>query len=67
MKRVLKWVLWIFLIFLLYSIFRSPEQAASIVVGGIEGIGSAFNAIFRFFDAVLSQTSGTPAPTGTTG
>lgn len=59
MRRVLKWLLWIFLIFMVYSIFRSPEQAAGIVVGGLEGIAAGFDAIFRFFDAVLVQSTGT--------
>lgn len=59
-RRILKWALWIFLIFLVYAIFRSPEQAASIVVGGIDGISAGLNAIFTFFDEVLRQTSDTP-------
>lgn len=46
---------WIFLIFLIYAIFRSPEGAADIVVGGVEGIGAGFAAIFTFFDAVLGR------------
>ena len=62
MKRALKWLLWISLGFLVYSIFRSPEQAAEIVVGGFQGIGAAFGAVFAFFDAILQQTSGNPPP-----
>ena len=62
MKRALKWLLWLSLAFLIYSIFRSPEQAAAIVVGGFEGIGAGFNAVFTFFDEVLRQSSGTPPP-----
>jgi succinate-acetate transporter protein len=61
-KRFLKWVLWIALAFLVYAIFRSPEQAASIIVGGFQGIGAAFGAIFAFFDALLQQTTGTAPP-----
>lgn len=57
MKRALKWLLWLSLAFLIYSIFRSPEQAAAIVVGGFEGIASGFNAIFRFFDAILAEST----------
>lgn len=56
-KRALRWLLWLSLAFLIYSIFRSPEQAAAIVVGGFEGIGAAFEAIFRFFDAILAEST----------
>jgi len=61
-KKVLKWVLWLFLAFLVYSIFRSPEQAASLVVGGFQGIAAAFGAVFAFFDAILVQSGNAPAP-----
>lgn len=64
MKRVLRWLLWIFLVFLVFAIFRSPEQAAGIVVGGFEGIGAGVEAIVAFFDAVLAQsTDSADAPT----
>jgi uncharacterized membrane protein len=53
--RWLRIVGWIFLIFLIYAIFRSPEGAADLVVGGVEGIGAGFGAIFTFFDAVLGR------------
>lgn len=46
---------WIFLIFLIYAIFRSPEDAADIVVSGVEGIAALFSAIFTFFDAVIGE------------
>jgi len=52
-------VLWIFLIFLIYSIFRSPEDAANLVVSGVEGIGRGLGAIFIFFDAVLGRAGAT--------
>ncbi len=55
LPRPVQWVLWAFFIFLIYSIFRSPEDAASLVVGGFEGIGRGFAAIFTFFDAVLTR------------
>ena len=61
-RKILKWVLWLFLAFLVYSIFRSPEQAAALVVGGFQGIGAGFGAVFAFFDAILAQTGATPAP-----
>jgi hypothetical protein len=46
---------WIFLIFLIYAIFRSPEDAADIVVSAVEGIAALFSAIFTFFDAVIGE------------
>lgn len=61
-RKILKWVLWLFLAFLVYSIFRSPEQAASLVVGGFQGISAAFGAVFAFFDAILAQSGAAPAP-----
>lgn len=62
LKKVLKWALYIFLVFLVYAIFQSPAQAASIVVGGFEGIGAGFGAVFTFFDEVLRQTNGSAPP-----
>ena len=62
-KKVLKWVAWAFVAFLVYSIFRSPEQAAGLVVGGFQGIAAALGAIFAFFDAILVQSGNAPPPT----
>ena len=59
-KKVLKWVAWLFVAFLVYSIFRSPEQAAGIVVGGFDGLSAALDAVFTFFDEALQQSSDTP-------
>jgi len=61
-KRVFRWLLWIFLVFLVFAIFRSPEQAAGIVVGGFEGIEAGIGAIVAFFDAVLAQSADSAAP-----
>ncbi len=60
LRKILKWALWIFLVFLVFAIFRSPEQAAGIVVGGFEGLEAAVGAVFTFFDEVLQQSSDTP-------
>lgn len=46
---------WIFLIFLIYAIFRSPEDAADIIVSAVQGIAALFAAIFTFFDAVIGE------------
>jgi len=62
LKKILKWVAWLFVAFLVYSIFRSPEQAAGLVVGGFQGIAAAFGAVFAFFDAILVQSGSTPPP-----
>jgi hypothetical protein len=62
-KKVLKWVAWAFVAFLVYSIFRSPEQAAALVVGGFQGIAAALGAVFAFFDAILVQSGSAPSTT----
>ena len=68
MKRVLRWLLWIALAFLLYAIFNSPEQAASIIVNALQGIGRAIAGVFVFFDAMLNQVGGgEAAPTAPAG
>lgn len=55
LPRAVRVLLWLFLIFLIYSIFTSPEDAADLVVGGIEGIGRGLSAVFIFFDSVLGR------------
>ena len=61
MPRAVRVLLWLLLIFLIYSIFTSPENAADLVVGGVNGIGRGFGAVFTFFDAVLGRLGGTGA------
>ena len=54
----LKVVGWLLLIFLVYAIFRSPTNAADLVVSAVNGIGSGLGAIFTFFDTIISRLSG---------
>ena len=61
-KKILKWASWLFVAFLVYAIFRSPEQAAGLVVGGFQGIAAAFGAVFAFVDALLVQSGSPPPP-----
>lgn len=54
-SKLKKFLGWFLVIFALYAIFKSPEQAAELVSGAIDGLREIFSAISRFFDAVLAQ------------
>nr|WP_284288626.1 hypothetical protein [Angustibacter aerolatus] len=41
--------------FFLYALFKSPDQAASIVRSAWDGIVEGLHAIGRFFDALLQS------------
>ena len=43
--------------FLIYAIFKSPDQAASIVRTAWDGIVSGLHAIGRFFNALLNSSN----------
>jgi hypothetical protein len=43
--------------FLIYAIFKSPDQAASIVRTAWGGVVDGLHAIGRFFDALLNSSS----------
>jgi ABC-type iron transport system FetAB permease component len=43
--------------FLLYAIFKSPDQAASIVRTAWSGIADGLRAIGTFFDALLNGSN----------
>ena len=45
--------------FLIYAIFKSPDQAASIVRTAWDGVVDGLHAIGRFFDALLNNSSST--------
>lgn len=53
--RVKKYVVWFLVAFLVYAIFKSPDQAAAMVGGAFDGVVAVFNAIGRFFDALLAR------------
>ncbi|MEO7132308.1 MAG: hypothetical protein ABIZ07_13130 [Dermatophilaceae bacterium] len=56
MKTVKKVTLWVVLAFMVYAIFTNPDRAAALV-GNIWGlIVDGFDAILRFFNAVLNRT-----------
>lgn len=52
--KLKKYLTWFLVIFVVYAIFKSPEQAASMVNGAFDGIVAVFSAVGRFFDAILS-------------
>ena len=43
--------------FLIYAIFKSPDQAASIVRSAWNGIVDGVHAIGRFFNALLNNSN----------
>ncbi|HEX8497770.1 MAG TPA: hypothetical protein VF661_11305 [Actinomycetales bacterium] len=53
MSRVKKVLIYLVLAFCIYAVFRSPDQAASIVRTGWDGIVAGVRAIADFFDALL--------------
>lgn len=55
MGRVKKLLIYLVLAFCIYAVFRSPDQAASIVRTGWDGIVAGVRAIGSFFDALLRQ------------
>lgn len=53
MGRLKKALIWLLVAFFVYAVFRSPDQAASIVRAAWDGIVSGLGAIAAFFDALL--------------
>lgn len=53
MSRLKRAVIWLLIAFFVYAVFRSPDQAASIVRAAWDGIVSGFGAVAAFFDALL--------------
>ena len=54
-SKLKKFLGWFLVIFAVYAIFKSPEQAAELVSGAIDGIRELFSALGEFFDAVLAR------------
>ena len=53
-----KTIAWVMVVaFLIYAIFKSPDQAASIVRTAWDGVVDGLHAIGRFFDALLNSKS----------
>ncbi len=53
MGKFKKPLIWLVLAFFLYAVFRSPDQAASIVRGAWDGILAGLGSVTAFFDALL--------------
>jgi len=53
-----KTIAWVLVVaFLIYAVFKSPDQAASIVRSAWSGVIDGLHAIGRFFDALLGNGS----------
>jgi hypothetical protein len=48
-------LLWFVVAFFVYAVFRSPDQAASLVRGAVDGLVGALGAVGAFFDALLAS------------
>ena len=55
-KRVRTVLFWVVVAFFVYAVFQSPDQAAALVRGAVDGILAGLRAIGEFFDALLTQT-----------
>ena len=55
----------VFLVFIIYAIFRSPDESADLIVGGIEGIAAGVGAVFSFFDSILGSLGDSALALGT--
>jgi hypothetical protein len=53
--KLKKPLLWLVVAFFAYAIFKSPDQAASIVKSAWQGLLDGLAAIGNFFDALLSS------------
>jgi hypothetical protein len=52
----LKTIAWVAVVaFLIYAVFKSPDQAASIVRTAWNGVVDGLHSIGKFFDALLNQ------------
>lgn len=49
--RKLLW--WAVVVFALYAVYKAPDQAAGVVVGLGDWIGTAVGSIASFFDGLL--------------
>jgi hypothetical protein len=55
MSKLRKPLLWLLLAFFLYAVYKSPDQAASMVRTAWDGIVQGGQAVSRFFDALLAK------------
>ena len=54
-SRLRRYLVWFLVAFLAYAIFKSPEQAANLVRGAVDGIVAIASGVGRFFDALLAR------------
>lgn len=54
MGRLRTPLLWLVVAFLVYAVFKSPDQAASVVKTAWAGLAEAFGTLGHFFDALLA-------------
>jgi hypothetical protein len=52
--RVRTVLIWLIVAFLVYAVFRTPEQAASIVSNAFGGLADGVTSVATFFDALLT-------------
>jgi hypothetical protein len=55
MTKLRKPLLWLLLAFFLYAVYKSPDQAASMVRTAWDGIVQGGHSVGRFFDALLKK------------
>lgn len=56
MLNRLKTIAWVAVVaFFIYAVFKSPDQAASIVHNAWNGVVDGLHSIGKFFDALLNQ------------
>lgn len=46
-------LVWFLVAFFVYAAFRSPDQAAALVRGALDGLAGLVRAVAAFFDALL--------------
>lgn len=50
-----KYLIWFLIAFCVYAIFKSPDQAANLVGGAVDGIHQLLTGVGRFFDALIQR------------
>jgi hypothetical protein len=48
-------LVWFLVAFFVYAAFRSPDQAAALVRGALDGLVGVVAAVAAFFDALLAR------------
>jgi hypothetical protein len=53
-RRARTILFWFVVAFFVYAIFQSPDQAAGLVRGALDGLRGLLTAVGDFFDALLA-------------